>query len=111
MAMGRYLPVLEVNAMKCPVDGATLLMSERRDVEIDYCPECRGIWLDRGELDVIIERTQASGPVGRDEDVRRDGEIGGHGDDHSHHDRDGNQSARRKGRFSMLTDLLGGAED
>ena len=42
--------------MKCPVDDATLLMSERSGVEIDYCPECRGVWLDRGELDKILER-------------------------------------------------------
>ena len=40
----------------CPVDGATLVMSERSGIEIDYCPTCRGVWLDRGELDKIIER-------------------------------------------------------
>lgn len=37
-------------------------MSERDGVEIDYCPSCRGVWLDRGELDKIIERAQSSGP-------------------------------------------------
>ncbi|TFD50229.1 hypothetical protein E3T55_10000 [Cryobacterium frigoriphilum] len=42
--------------MKCPTDGATLVMSERAGVEIDYCPECRGVWLDRGELDKILDR-------------------------------------------------------
>lgn len=42
--------------MKCPVDGATLVMTERSGVEIDYCPQCRGVWLDRGELDKILER-------------------------------------------------------
>ena len=42
--------------MKCPIDGATLQMSERQGIEIDYCPECRGVWLDRGELDKMIER-------------------------------------------------------
>ena len=42
--------------MKCPVcKDVTLLMSEKKGVEIDYCPECRGIWLDRGELEKIIE--------------------------------------------------------
>jgi uncharacterized protein len=45
--------------MNCPVDGATLAMSERSGVEIDYCPTCRGVWLDRGELDKIVERTEA----------------------------------------------------
>ncbi len=44
--------------MKCPVcTTANLVMSERQGVEIDYCPECRGVWLDRGELDKIIERS------------------------------------------------------
>lgn len=43
--------------MKCPVcTNVNLVMSERQGVEIDYCPECRGVWLDRGELDKIIER-------------------------------------------------------
>ncbi len=43
--------------MKCPTDGTQLVMSERSGVEIDYCPHCRGVWLDRGELDKIIERS------------------------------------------------------
>ncbi len=42
--------------MNCPVDGTTLVMSDRQGVEIDYCPSCRGVWLDRGELDKIIDR-------------------------------------------------------
>lgn len=43
--------------MKCPVcKDVTLLMSEKKGVEIDYCPECRGIWLDRGELEKLIEK-------------------------------------------------------
>lgn len=43
--------------MACPIDGTTLVMSERQGIEIDYCPSCRGVWLDRGELDKIIERS------------------------------------------------------
>ena len=42
--------------MQCPVCAVPLVMSERQNVEIDYCPRCRGVWLDRGELDKIIER-------------------------------------------------------
>ncbi|WP_169077623.1 zf-TFIIB domain-containing protein [Microcella alkalica] len=42
--------------MKCPTDDSTLVMSERNGIEIDYCPQCRGVWLDRGELDKIIDR-------------------------------------------------------
>ena len=50
--------------MKCPVDSIDLIMSERSGVEIDYCPQCRGVWLDRGELDKIIDRAAESlGPA------------------------------------------------
>jgi Zn-finger nucleic acid-binding protein len=42
--------------MQCPTDQTTLVMAERSGIEIDYCPSCRGVWLDRGELDKIIER-------------------------------------------------------
>ena len=51
--------------MPCPVCKVPLVMSDRQGVEIDYCPQCRGVWLDRGELDKIIERSAAhdSGPV------------------------------------------------
>jgi len=42
--------------MKCPVDDTELAMAERHGIEVDYCPKCRGVWLDRGELDKIIER-------------------------------------------------------
>ena len=68
--------------MKCPVDGTTLVMADRQGVEIDYCPECRGVWLDRGELDKIIERSappaspappQAPGSRGYDDDSYRGG--------------------------------------
>lgn len=45
--------------MDCPVCKDTqLVMTERQNIEIDYCPKCRGVWLDRGELDKIIERSQ-----------------------------------------------------
>ena len=46
--------------MNCPVDGTTLAMTDRQGVEIDYCPQCRGVWLDRGELDKLIERDAAA---------------------------------------------------
>ncbi|UUP18698.1 zf-TFIIB domain-containing protein [Nitratireductor thuwali] len=42
--------------MKCPIDETELVMTERQGIEIDYCPKCRGVWLDRGELDKLIER-------------------------------------------------------
>ncbi len=58
--------------MKCPTDGADLVMSDRQGIEIDYCPTCRGVWLDRGELDKIIERAAPPAPQPRAEAPRRD---------------------------------------
>lgn len=79
--------------MKCPVCNIDLLMSERQGVEIDYCPECRGVWLDRGELDKIIERSdngtsqivekneyREAPKVFREQSHSYDDERGGHGD-------------------------------
>lgn len=49
--------------MNCPHCNINLVMTERSGVEIDYCPQCRGVWLDRGELDKIIERMAALAPA------------------------------------------------
>ncbi|WP_411884870.1 zf-TFIIB domain-containing protein [Polaromonas sp. YR568] len=50
--------------MKCPhCNDVTLVMTERQGVEIDYCPQCRGVWLDRGELDKLIARDAAPAPA------------------------------------------------
>ena len=46
--------------MRCPTDDTPLAISDRQGIEIDYCPECRGVWLDRGELDKLIERSTAT---------------------------------------------------
>lgn len=46
--------------MVCPVDGERLAISSRGRIEIDYCPACRGVWLDRGELDKIIEESETN---------------------------------------------------
>lgn len=68
--------------MKCPIDNEPLVMTDRSGVEIDYCPKCRGVWLDRGELDKIIERSAAPAPerpenrserYDSDDDYRGDG--------------------------------------
>lgn len=48
--------------MNCPICNVSLQISERQDIEIDYCPQCRGVWLDRGELDKIIERAATIRP-------------------------------------------------
>lgn len=64
--------------MKCPVDNVELNMSERQGVEVDYCPQCRGVWLDRGELDKIIERS-GTPDRGGDDDLGGDDDEGGRG--------------------------------
>ena len=48
--------------MQCPVCHVDLVMADRQGIEIDYCPQCRGVWLDRGELDKIIERASPTEP-------------------------------------------------
>jgi Zn-finger nucleic acid-binding protein len=48
------------DGLLCPICRIDLVMSERQGIEIDYCPKCRGVWLDRGELDKIIERSASS---------------------------------------------------
>ena len=78
--------------MKCPICNDTnLVMSERQGVEIDYCPQCRGVWLDRGELDKIIERSASPAPQTQAPAANYPGGHGhahGHGymdKDHGHH--------------------------
>lgn len=88
-----------VASMLCPVCKTGLLMSDRSGVEIDFCPSCRGVWLDRGELDKIIERTQA--PVVRDVERARDTE------DRNNPDRRGSPG----GLMGMAASLLKGDDD
>jgi len=81
--------------MKCPVcDNTNLVMTERSGIEIDYCPQCRGVWLDRGELDKIIERSNGSERSRAEQqpgrfDANGFGNNGGHRKEHDHdHRRD-----------------------
>lgn len=109
--------------MKCPVDGETLVMADRNGVEIDYCPKCRGVWLDRGELDKILERaaTAAVPPVVQTEpprdpyqerprEVRRDEPRREEYRDRDHRrkydDDDDYRYGKRKKRDSFLSDLF-----
>ncbi len=99
--------------MRCPTDGETLVMADRNGVEIDYCPKCRGVWLDRGELDKIIERAAAppreAAPVYQPEPGRaprqdsRQEETRRYRDDD---DDDYRHGGKRKRRDSFLGDLF-----
>jgi uncharacterized protein len=69
--------------MKCPSCNETLLMSEKNGVEIDYCPNCRGIWLDRGELEKVIERS--ADHYSKRENYESDYKRYGYDDDYKRH--------------------------
>ena len=94
--------------MQCPIDGTQLVMTDRSGVEIDYCPQCRGVWLDRGELDKIIERSAAPPPppppAGRqsyDDDYR-----GGDRRDRGYRDDDDRRYRKKKGPASLLGEIF-----
>ena len=57
--------------MNCPIDGEVLLITERKGIEIDYCPTCRGVWLDRGELDKMIDAADRTSGSDRSDDSHR----------------------------------------
>lgn len=98
--------------MKCPTcTDTTLTMADRSGIEIDYCPVCRGVWLDRGELDKIIERVSAASPPAsspppaprpRYDDDRHDGERR---DDGRKYSNDAYPPKKKK-KKSMLSELF-----
>jgi uncharacterized protein len=78
--------------MKCPVCNLDLVMTERQGVEIDYCQKCRGVWLDRGELDKIIERSASEMPQRQSAPVNyghQSGKHHEHGHDEHHYKKKG----------------------
>ena len=96
--------------MKCPSCNETLVMSERQGVEIDYCPKCRGVWLDKGELDKIIEKSTSgytSQDLKQNEQKRRnwnDNDDGDDDDEGGFFNGNSGNNKRRKGGF--LGDLF-----
>ncbi len=102
--------------MKCPLCNVDLIMSERQGIEIDYCPQCRGVWLDRGELDKIIERSTslaapaaapsasyASAAERYDERRYEDRRY----EDHRYEDKRYNDDYYKKGKKKKRGDFLG----
>lgn len=89
--------------MECPICKVTLLMSEKQNIEIDYCPTCRGVWLDRGELEKIIERSYA--PESSEmRPVREEGPYFDRSHDSYKHDSHGYKYGRKKNFLSELFD-------
>lgn len=88
--------------MRCPTCDADLVIAERQGIEIDYCRQCRGVWLDRGELDKIIERSYDGPRRSRDHDDDDDDDkpsFPGLG-------RRGGYSTKPKKRESFLSELF-----
>ena len=111
------LPVAPTNdraePMRCPLCNARLVELERSEILIDACPECRGIWLDRGELDKILERERriAQGVSSEEEDFEREitgkrnrtaREHSGAGEEHGRRD----PRKRRRGMLEELFEIL-----
>lgn len=85
--------------MKCPVcKDVTLLMSEKKGVEIDYCPECRGIWLDRGELEKLMEKEES---YNREHYSERK-----HYDDKEYHDYETKYPHKKKKKESFMGEIF-----
>lgn len=106
MSQSMQQPTTGGHGLMCPNCQVPLIMSDRQGIEIDYCPQCRGVWLDRGELDKIIERSvptsfnqQTEAPQPRSDDRH------GHGSSHDRRDeRYGSQGKRRESFLSRLFD-------
>jgi Zn-finger nucleic acid-binding protein len=100
-------------SLPCPVDGAAMVEVERNGVLIDACPRCRGVWLDRGELDKLIEQEKSHNDE-VDEDFLAEIQGGSssgseHRDEHEHdkHEHSGEEyGKKKKKRGSFLADFL-----
>ena len=105
--------------MQCPVCNVELKIADRQGVEIDYCPKCRGVWLDRGELDKLIERSaqmesQSVSPPPRREkrdefyqDLDDDGYETSSGDGYRDNDRSYPQGKKKKSFLGDVFDIFG----
>ncbi len=91
--------------MDCPICKVNLQLSDRQGVEIDYCPKCRGIWLDRGELEKLIELATAKSAVASPPSATRDR---GFADDEDYDDDDDRHSRSKtpKKKESWLSELF-----
>lgn len=100
--------------MLCPVcKNVELVMTERQGIEVNYCPTCRGVWLDRGELDKIIERSVQSdrsgagaNPIQPHNGIPNTYVRNGHDDHHDTHRREGHEWGQQGHRRSFWKDLF-----
>ena len=93
--------------MKCPVcREPDLIMAERQGIEIDYCPQCRGVWLDRGELDKVIERSASASSRPFGSEPRQEGESYRYESGHRHGREDYHEGKHRRKHGGFLGDLF-----
>jgi Zn-finger nucleic acid-binding protein len=83
--------------MNCPICNVTLLLAEKQGVDIDYCPQCRGLWLDKGKFEKIIDKISSSSSPGHGDYISDSHHYDKHTD---HHDQYGNR--RKKGLFDFF---------
>lgn len=89
--------------MKCPVCiDPDLMMTDRQGIEIDYCPKCRGVWLDRGELDKIIERSSSASPAAQAEPRQ----VSGRYEEHRPHSSGHRDHYHKKKKGGLLGELF-----
>lgn len=86
--------------MLCPVCNVDLVISERQGIEIDYCPKCRGIWLDRGELDKMLDRS-----ANYEQQIREKGDYRYNDDDYRYQQPGDYKKKKRKSFLDDLFDL------
>lgn len=97
--------------LRCPIDGARLVQTERSEILVDACPRCRGVWLDRGELDRILVKERqwaAGGDADADDDFFR--EVEGHRGERVRDPSD-RGGGRKRRRGSFFEDLFEGFGD
>ncbi|MDQ6433607.1 zf-TFIIB domain-containing protein [Mesorhizobium sp. LHD-90] len=101
----------QILGLVCPSCRVALVMSERQGIEIDYCPQCRGVWLDRGELDKIIERSGREAAAAAPPPPQQAAQQPYRGQERDHRDRDyddgrshGQYRKRKKSFFEELFD-------
>lgn len=92
--------------MLCPICDIDLKMSERKGIEIDYCPKCRGVWLDRGELDKIIERTSDDLKKSDKKSYKSSYRTEYHRPDTQYEKRKNDYKSKRKKRKSVLGEIF-----
>jgi len=103
--------------MNCPVCDAKLRTVEKNAVEVDICPDCKGIWLDRGELEKIVEMAAGSAPardeqrVGSEDRVSEDRHEKPHDEEHPEHGSKGEKPRRKGSWLTGIVESFGGGDD